>query len=62
MLETIKKYISETPDISFNDYYQQYIFAIQDENIGAETQFSDITFNNIEKIVLRIRKELGGII
>ena len=62
MLETIKKYISETPDISFNDYYQQYIFAIQDENIGAETQFSDITFNNIERILLRIRKELGGIL
>ena len=62
MLETIKKYISETPDISFNDYYQQYIFAIQDENIGAETQFSDITFNNVERIISRIRKELGGIV
>lgn len=62
MLETVKRYISETPDISFNDYYQQYIFTIQDENIGAETQFSDITFNNVERIISRIRKELGGIV
>lgn len=61
MLETVRSYIAELPDISFNDYYQQYVFSIQDENIGLETQFSDNTFNSIGKLIAKIHKELGNI-
>lgn len=61
MLETVKKYISELPDTSFNDYYQQYIFSIQDENLGLETQFADNTFNSIGRLLAKIHKELGNI-
>ena len=59
MLETVKRYIKELPDIEFNEYYQQYIFSIQDENIYSETAINDTTFISIDKLLGRIRKELG---
>lgn len=61
MLETVKQYIEELPDIDFTDYYQQYIFSIQDENLGLETTFQDPTFEDINKLLGKIRKELGDI-
>lgn len=39
MLDTIKQYISNLPDISvisFDDYYQSYIMQVQDRNIESE--------------------------
>lgn len=61
MLETVKQYIEELPDIDFTDYYQQYIFSIQDENLRLETAFQDPTFEDINKLLGKIRKELGDI-
>lgn len=59
MLETVKKQIEDLPDISFEEYYQKYVFSIQDENIYSTTSFSDITFFNLDKILGKIRRELG---
>lgn len=36
MLETIKTYINELPDIPFDTFYQEYICNIQDQNVQAE--------------------------
>lgn len=57
MLETVNRYIKELPDITFEEYYQQYILQVQDENIGIETNFPD-TFFSIKKLLSRIQKEL----
>ena len=57
MLETINQYIKDLPNMSFEEYYQQYILNIQDENIGIETCFPD-TFYHIDKLLARIQKEL----
>jgi len=60
MLETVKKYIQELPDIDFNTYYQNYVLSVQDENIGIESkQFN--TFNDINKLIAKIQRELGNI-
>ena len=44
MLETVKQLIKELPECSFDEFYQKYIFDIQDDNLSAETQISDSTF------------------
>lgn len=36
MLDTIKRYIKNIPDITFNEYYQSYIMQVQDRNIESE--------------------------
>lgn len=36
MLDTIKQYIRNIPDITFNEYYQSYIMQVQDRNIESE--------------------------
>ena len=36
MLETIKTYIGEIPDVPFDVFYQRYICDIQDQNVLAE--------------------------
>ena len=36
MLKTIKNLIADMPDISFGEYYIQYIMQVQDENIDRE--------------------------
>lgn len=36
MLDTIKQYINNITDISFNEYYQSYIMQVQDRNIESE--------------------------
>lgn len=36
MLDTIKQYINNITDISFNEYYQSYIMQVQDMNIESE--------------------------
>lgn len=36
MLESVKQYIAELPDIPFWDYYQEYICEVQDQNIRVE--------------------------
>lgn len=36
MLGTIKAYIADLPKDTFEDFYQKYIFAVQDQNILQE--------------------------
>lgn len=36
MLGTIKAYIEDLPEDTFEDFYQKYIFAVQDQNILQE--------------------------
>jgi len=62
MLDTVKKYITELPDISFEDYYQNYIFDVQDYNIEMEVnsvKTSDIL--SLDKLIAKLHKELTGI-
>ena len=61
MLDNIKSYIKELPDESFDDYYQKYILAVQDRNIGMETNFNSTTFISINKLISAIHRELGNI-
>lgn len=59
MLETIKSYISELSDTPFEDYYQNYIFKVQDQNILAEV--GSIKTNDImslDRLIARLHKEL----
>ena len=61
MLNTIKTYIKETPDIPFDEYYQRYIFKVQDANIDAEV--SSIKTDDIlslDRLIAKLHKELLG--
>ena len=61
MLDTIKTYIKELPDQDFDDFYQQYIFRVQDQNIIAEVgsvRTSDIL--SLDRLVAKLHKELFG--
>ena len=60
MLETIKTYI-ETPNIPFDEYYQRYIFEVQDTNIEAEVgsiKTDDIL--SLDRLVAKLHKALLG--
>lgn len=61
MLETVQSYIRELPNVDFNTYYQQYVLSIQDENILSESQISDSTFTNINKLLVKIQREIGNL-
>lgn len=61
MLDTVKKYIQEIPDTDFNSYYQTYICNVQDENLEIESHISDNTFNDVRKLIARIRKEISNL-
>lgn len=59
MLNTIKTYIKETPDIPFDEYYQRYIFNVQDMNIDSE--IASIKTNDIislDRLIAKLHKEL----
>ena len=61
MLETVKKYIEELPDQDFEDFYQDYIFGIQDQNIVAEVSSvhaADIL--SLDRLIAKLHKELLG--
>ena len=38
-LETVKRCIDDSPCISFEQYFMQYVLDIQDKNINYEMQF-----------------------
>lgn len=38
-LQTIKTEISNLPYISFEEYFHQYVFSVQDSNIDDEMHF-----------------------
>ena len=61
MLDTIKCYIKELPDHDFDDYYQDYIFRVQDQNLLTEVESiktSDIM--SLDKLIAKLHKELFG--
>ncbi len=61
MLDLVKSYIKDLPDIDFNTYYQQYVLSVQDENLMSETQISDSTFTNVSKLLVKIQREIGNL-
>ena len=38
MLTTIKTYMDELPELTFGEFYQNYICAVQDMNVQAEVK------------------------
>ena len=61
MLETIKSYITSSSDVTFEEYYQQYIFDVQDQNIDKE--IGAVRPNDIlalDKLIAKLHKELLG--
>ena len=39
MLETVKESIHDLPNISFQEFYSNYVMHVQDENIDEELRF-----------------------
>ena len=61
MLETVKRYIKELPDQDFEDFYQNYIFNVQDQNITVEVSSVKTTdILSLEKLIAKLHKELLG--
>lgn len=59
MLETVKTYIDELPDIPFDQYYQDYVCRVQDQNIRIEIDsFKSDDILSLEQILARLHKEI----
>ena len=59
MLGTIKAYIKDLPEDTFDVFYQKYIFRVQDMNIEAEV--NSVKTNDIlslDRLIARLHKEL----
>lgn len=55
MLESIKQIIAELPDLSFWEYYQDYICEVQDQNIRAEIEnLKTDEITSITKLIARL--------
>jgi hypothetical protein len=59
-LETVKTEIQNLPYISFGEYYQDYVFQIQDSNIDDEMKFfmnhNFLSPKNISRAIEHVRK------
>jgi len=67
MLATIKKYIDEMPNTSFNEMYIDYVSQIQDYNLNKE--FSSVLLNGInlradymQSLISGVFEELRGMV
>ena len=61
MLDNIKSYIAGLPDTPFEEFYQKYIFEVQDQNIVAEISSIKTTdIMSLDRMIARLRKELYG--
>ena len=59
MLDIIKAYIRDLPDTEFEDYFQQYIFDVQDQNIIAEVNSVKTTdILSLDRLIARLHNEL----
>lgn len=61
MLDTVKTYIKETPNMPFEEFYQRYIFRVQDMNIESEVagvKADDIL--SLDRLIAKLHKELLG--
>ena len=59
MLNTVKSYIEDLPDMPFDEYYQRYIFEVQDQNIKAEVgsvKLGDVL--SVDKLIAKLYNEL----
>ena len=62
MLETVKAYIKDSSDIPFNDYYQDYICKVQDQNVISEianAHLEDVV--SLSKLIDRLNAELSRV-
>lgn len=39
MLDTVKQYIKDVPNISFQEFFQMYVLSVQDSNIDREVSY-----------------------
>ncbi len=51
MLETIKDYISSSPNVPFEKFYLEYMMRVQDENIEYEMSYMLLN-NDINALIL----------
>lgn len=59
MLNTVKSYIDELPDMPFGEFYQRYIFEVQDQNIVVEVNGVTLTdVLSVDKFIAKLYKEL----
>jgi len=59
MLETVKTYIRDLPDIPFSIYYQNYICDVQDRNIVLEVNsIKTDEILTIERLITSIKRRL----
>ena len=59
MLEHIKQLISNSPDISFIEYYQQYVMDVQDYNLCLEVNdLKNVDILSVDKLIHKLHKEL----
>lgn len=63
MLQTVKDFIQNLPDESFQNFYTHYIMQVQDSNIEEEFKFL-ITHNNLDVLSVDklISKDLGKLV
>lgn len=61
MLETVKQIINESPFISFEQYFTQYVMDVQDASIDAEVAFL-LRNNSVTCLLLNrvMNQQLGG--
>ena len=56
MLDTVKTYIKELPDVPFDVFYQRYICYVQDQNVQVEVkniQTDEIL--SLNKLLMRLK-------
>jgi hypothetical protein len=56
MLDTVKTFIKELPDVPFDEFYQRYICYVQDQNIQIEVkgiQTDEIV--SLNKLLMRLK-------
>lgn len=55
MLGTVKSFISDLPDMTFNLYFVNYIIRIQDEDLENEfkylTSHNNISISKVDKLI-----------
>ena len=61
MLETVKKLISNSPFITFDEYFQDYVMKVQDSSIDEEISFLfRNNFPSANSMIQLINKEIDG--
>jgi hypothetical protein len=59
MLHTIKQYIDTLSDLSFSQYYQQYINNVQDYTLGQEVKdLRNADILSIDRLIAKLMKEV----